>query len=188
MGAFTINGQVVTNMFIDETNPQELRIETAGRGGTFVFRGLTEPIDLISGTVTDSILAINSQGEYTQILGENVGKSIGEVTTPDATPVTALTIPITDETVTRITARIIARDQAGTSAQRAFYTVEALVYREAAGTATLQGTANQVTAIESAAGLNATITVSGNNALVTVTGIAATNIGWHVAAEVQELN
>lgn len=188
MGNITLNGHVVTSMFIDQDNPQILRIETTARGESFKVTGVASPQDLVPGTFVDGILAVNAQGQYASILGENVGKRIGEVTTTDATPTTALTIPITDETVTRITVRIITRDQAGTSAQRAFYTVEALVYREAAGNATIQGAANQITVIESTAGMDGTITVSGANALVTVTGIAATDLNWHVAAEVQELS
>ena len=104
--------------------------------------------------------------------------NVGTVTTTDATVTTAATIPIPDNTVVLITAWISARRT--DVAARAGYERQALVYREAAGAATLQGTVDTPLTRESVGGWDCTITVSGNNALIRVTGAGGSNINWRV--------
>jgi hypothetical protein len=66
------------------------------------------------------------------------------------------------------------------AADRAGYVREAVVYREAGGGATLQGTVSTPFTRESDAGWNATIDVSGNNAILTVEGDAGQTVNWRV--------
>jgi hypothetical protein len=101
--------------------------------------------------------------------------------TTDATATNILTLTLPDESAYFMGAKVVGR-QSDTS-NRACYNREALVYRNAGGGATIQGSVSDVTTIESDANWNATITVSGNNASVTVTGIAATTINWKAEVE-----
>lgn len=98
------------------------------------------------------------------------------VTTTDATVTTIATIPITDDTINLIEAHIVGRRT--DAADRAAYIRIALVFREAAGSATLEGTVNTQFTRESSAAFDATIVVSANNALVQVTGEVAKTINW----------
>lgn len=98
------------------------------------------------------------------------------VTTTDATVTTITTIPIPDNTVVLIDAYILGRRT--DSADRAVYIRRAAVYREAAGSATLQGSVDSPLTRESAGGYNATIAVSGNNAIITVKGLGGNTINW----------
>jgi hypothetical protein len=75
-----------------------------------------------------------------------------------------------------IEAHFVARQS--NAANRAGYIRRALVYREAAGAATLQGTVDSTFTRESDNGWNATITVSGNNALLRVEGDAGADVDW----------
>jgi hypothetical protein len=98
------------------------------------------------------------------------------VTTTDATLTTITTIPIPDNTVVLIEARIVGRrtDAAG----RGIYVRRATVYREAAGAATIEGSVDTPYSRETTGSYNAQINVSGNNALIQVRGAAAHNINW----------
>jgi len=104
--------------------------------------------------------------------------------TTDATPKAGLIFTLLDETVYFLTARVVARDSAGTSVERAAYTIEGIVYREGAGSAIQQGATSVLTSIETSAGLNADFNVSGNNVEVEITGLAATNIDWDIMLQV----
>jgi hypothetical protein len=90
---------------------------------------------------------------------------------------TNITFPIPDEAAAFIQIQTVGR-QSDTS-NRAIYHREALVYRDAGGSATIQGSVQDVaTPVESNASWNATIGVSGNNATIPLTGVAATTIEW----------
>jgi hypothetical protein len=94
--------------------------------------------------------------------------------TTTATTTSLYTLAIPDNSMAAIDVVVIARATA--SADRAYYTIRAGVYRNAAGAATILGSVVQ-TSTESVAGWDATITVSGNNAIVSVTSTAVT-INW----------
>jgi hypothetical protein len=100
-------------------------------------------------------------------------------TTTTGTPFNIATIAIPDDTVVLIEVRIVARrtDSAG----RATYIRHAVVFREAAGVATLEGAVDTPFTRESTGDStwDATILVDGgNNALIEVTGQGAKTINW----------
>lgn len=110
-------------------------------------------------------------------LDDAVAKSVtNPVTTTDATVTTITTIPIPDDTVVLIDVYIVGRRT--NAAGRAVYVRRAVVFREAAGAAAIQGSVDSPLTRESSGGYNATIAVSGNNAIVTVRGLAAHTINW----------
>lgn len=63
---------------------------------------------------------------------------------------------------------------------RAGYKRDAVIYREAAGSATFQGSINTGFTRESVPQYNATIIVSGNNALIQVAGQTGHTVNWKV--------
>lgn len=106
------------------------------------------------------------------------------VQTTDDTVTTIATIPISDDTVVWIEASIVGRRT--NAAGRGKWTRGALVYRESAGAATMEGSVWTPLTIESDAAWDVTITVSGNNALIRVTGVVGHNLNWvsrHVLEE-----
>jgi parallel beta-helix repeat protein len=128
--------------------------------------------------VDDNILDSNDSGPIENLGTDNKinGKVENNSATTDATVTTISTVAIADDTVVWVEADVIAR---GTSAaQRAKYKVGALVYREAAGGATIQGALWTPVTIESDVSWDCTITVAGNNALIQVTGEATTDVNW----------
>lgn len=105
-------------------------------------------------------------------------------TTADATVTTIATIPLADNTVYRVAAESVLRDTAGT--HRGIIGATACAYRQGAGSAILQGSAQALhTAVVSDAGLALTFAVSGNDLLVQVAGLAATTIDWTVDVELR---
>lgn len=112
-------------------------------------------------------------------------RSVATVATTDATPTTAATLALSDDTAYLLTVEIVGRrtDAAG----RCCYVRRALVYREAAGAATIQGMIDTPFTRESTAGYGATLTASGNNILVQVTGAAAHAINWQVTYRMDRL-
>lgn len=107
------------------------------------------------------------------------------VSTTDATLTTIATIAIPDNTVVLVKADIVGRRT--NAAGRAGYIRNALVFREAAGAATLEGAVDTPFTRESSGGYNGTLAVSGNNLLVQVQGIAGHNIDWRVRYTVLEV-
>ena len=106
------------------------------------------------------------------------------VSTTDATVTTLVTIPIPDDTVVWIEADVIARRT--NAADRAKYKRGALIYREAAGVAVIEGSIWTPLTIESDASWECTITVSGNNALVRITGAGGHDINWESQHAIEE--
>ena len=103
--------------------------------------------------------------------------------TTDAVATQAISLALPDESLFRIEAKIVGKS-ADTS-ERCMYHKTALVYRDGAGAATIQGAVIDTSAdVETSAGLDGTITVNGNSARVTVTGLAATTIDWKVELSV----
>lgn len=101
------------------------------------------------------------------------------VATTDATPTLLWEMTLADNTAYDVDFSIVARRTDGT-AGRARYKRNVLVYREAAGIATIQGSVVTPTAdVESAAGWDVTVQIDGANKLqVLVTGAAASAIRW----------
>lgn len=106
-----------------------------------------------------------------------------EVSTTDATVTTISTIPLADDTVYWIRARIIGRQTSG-GQNRTVSVLQGAFYRAAAGSATQQGNTFQEFRADSAGGFDSTLSVSGNNVLVQVQGLGATNVDWKVQTEI----
>lgn len=112
--------------------------------------------------------------------------TIGTATTTDNTVTALSTIPLSDNTVYLVETRIEARRT--DSADRAAYVRRACVYREAAGTATMQGAVETTFSRESAAGWNATIAVSGNDVVINVDGAVGHTINWRAYTTLQQVS
>ena len=140
-------------------------------------------VEDLGATSTDAALFLKPDGS-----GGLVFDAIGAVTTvatTDATSTTIATIAIPDNTVVLLKTDIVARrtDAAG----RAAYMRNALVFREAAGSATILGSVDTPFTRESTVQYNATISVSGNNALITVQGFGTHNIDWKSIHTIEEI-
>ena len=91
-----------------------------------------------------------------------------------------------DESAFRIRTAVLGKKS--DASQRAMYDVAALVYRDAAGSATIQGAVQDVhTAVESDANWDASIVVSGNVAAFQILGVAATTVDWRIQVEIISL-
>lgn len=100
-----------------------------------------------------------------------------KVSTTDATTTTLATIPILDDSSVLVDVWIEAFRTNG--ADQAAYRRRAVVFRRAAGVATLEGTVDSPLTRESSGPWNVTIDVDGgNNARVRVTGQAGNDINW----------
>ncbi|WP_372809442.1 hypothetical protein [Litorivivens sp.] len=116
-------------------------------------------------------------------VGRNTGHSTLQTT--GATPSTVWSLTLPDESAFTVTTEITAKQ--ANSSHRASYRLAALVYRDAGGAATIQGTTQRLIDIESNASWNADIVVSGNDVIVQVTGVAATTIDWTSNTQISSL-
>jgi hypothetical protein len=105
-----------------------------------------------------------------------VGPSCAVATYNDGAFHTIDTVPITDNTVVLLEVEAVGRrtDSPG----RAGYIRRALIYREAGGAATIQGTLDTPLTRESDTIWNTRIIVSGNDALIQVRGAAGQTVNW----------
>lgn len=106
-----------------------------------------------------------------------------EVPSTGTTPVVLLTIPVPEDTTVLVSARVLGHYD--DHSDGAAYILHA-AFKNDGGTVTQLGTTSSV-ALETTAGLNATLAASGTNAVVSGVGIAATNITWKATAEVNTL-
>lgn len=158
-------------------------------GGTGITS--TTPYAVLTGgtTATNPLQQVSGLGSSGQVLTSNgpaalptwqtaEGDQTATTTTTNNTPTTIATLPLSDDTVYLVEARFVGRrtDAAGRSA----YSRRALVYREAAGVATIEGTVDTDLTRESTATNDATISVSGNDLLLRVTGTTGHTIDWKV--------
>lgn len=141
-------------------------------------------VEALGTAETDTSLALKPDGAGGLVFGSTVG-NINTVTTTDGTVTTIATIAIPDNTVVLIKIDVVGRRT--DSADRAGYMRNALVYREAAGSATIQGTIDSSFTRESSAPWDATISVSGNNALVTVKGNTGHTVDWKSIHTIEEI-
>jgi len=103
--------------------------------------------------------------------------------TTNASATQAISLALPDEALFRVEAKIVGKSTDTT--ERCMYHKTALVFRDGAGSATIEGAVIDTSAdVETTAGLNGTITVNGNSVRVTVTGLAATTIDWKIAIDV----
>lgn len=105
-----------------------------------------------------------------------VGPTCAVATYNDAAYHTIETVPITDNTVVLLEAEVVGRRT--DSPDRAGYIRRALIYREAGGAATIQGTLDSPLTRESDTVWNARIVVSGNDALIQVRGDTGQTVNW----------
>jgi hypothetical protein len=109
------------------------------------------------------------------------------VQTTNATVTTIYSLTLADNTVYSFRAECVARGTAGV--ERAIYGKDALIYRQAAGAATLQGAVGTLHAdVETTAGIDTTWAVNTNDARLNVTGLAATTINWVCSVEYQAVS
>jgi hypothetical protein len=94
---------------------------------------------------------------------------------------------LADNTAYWFEASVVGRDVAGV--ERAMYGKKVLVYRQSAGSATIQGTVvNLHSDVETSAGLDATFTVSSDDVNLAITGLAATTINWIATIKYQAVS
>lgn len=108
------------------------------------------------------------------------------INTTDATQTVAATVTTYNDAIFQVTARVVAAVTSDRS-KGAGYTLIG-VFKNNGGTLTQIGSTTVVSSIESDGGLDAAFAVSSPDIQVKVTGIAATNISWLVAADVQNLS
>ena len=106
-----------------------------------------------------------------------------EISTTDATPVTAGTIAIADDTVVQVFVRMSCKDSSG---NRATETLMHEFHREGAGSAAQVGTAQTLKAFDGIGITGITFDVSGNNGVIEFTGAAATTISGTVKVWAEE--
>lgn len=104
-------------------------------------------------------------------------QAINTVSTTDATVTTIATIPIADDSVNILDVRCLAR-RTSVAEEAAGYVRRAIIFRQAAGVATLLGSQDPQLTREDDNQWDFNIVVSGNNALLQVTGRATRNIDW----------
>ena len=141
-------------------------------------------VENLGTAATDTALVLKPDGTGGLVFGAVAG-NVNTVTTTDATVTTIATIAIPDNTVVLIKVDVTGRRT--DAADRAGYMRNAVVFREAAGAATIQGTIDSPLTRESSAPWDATISVSGNNAIITVKGAAANTINWKSTHTTQEI-
>lgn len=101
-------------------------------------------------------------------------------TSTAATPVVIKEVPLFDETITLIRAKVLIKQ--GNTSGRAAYVMEGMFYRDGGGVATAEGSTSKVT-FESAAGFDADFNVSGNS--VQVRGTAANAVNTYMVADLE---
>lgn len=104
------------------------------------------------------------------------GAMTGRVQTTNATVTTILTIPLDDNTTTKVFVELAGQSD-GTNTGAAYERVAAYRRNDAGAPALIGAVATPFTA-EDTAGWDITLTLSGNNLLIQVTGAAATTIDW----------
>lgn len=169
--ALGLTSETLTSTYSDHTVVANLAVLTApgAAGSTDKFLR----IDGTTGIVTSSALTV--------AVDEIEGRDTATYTTNNGTTATAYTLTLDDETVYRVEAKIIARDAVvGVSADRAYYHIAGLFYRESAGSATQEGATASLIAIETSGTMNAAFSVSGNDVQIDVTGLAAQFIHWDI--------
>jgi hypothetical protein len=136
----------------------------------------------------DNTTTIGTSGIFTGTLNRDINiRQAFNFQTTAAGPTSALSLPLADETAYRIEIKVVATQSDGSN--RAIYHRMALVYRDAAGGATIQGAVQDVTtAVESNAAWDATIGTSGNNVTFPLTGVAATTINWRIELFVRSVS
>jgi hypothetical protein len=114
------------------------------------------------------------------------GNKLEKISTTDATVTTTFRIPISDESLYQIEARILGKED--NTEERGMYSVAGLFYRDAAGNATLQGALATPYTVEVTGSMTGTLAVSGgSDVLARVTGVAASNIEWLTDINIQSI-
>jgi hypothetical protein len=164
---------------------------TAELGACFWIQGLagdtTKPVLHVQARATGTVV----QELTSEATNDNPIEKVvqNRVATTDATVTTLHTFTVPASTTYAIEAIVIARRTggvSGTAEDGARYILNA-VYKNVAGTATIIGVVT-VTADESVAGHDATLTTSGATVLCRVTGAATTNITWHMTARTWQVS
>jgi hypothetical protein len=91
----------------------------------------------------------------------------------------AMAITLADESAYRVRIEVVAKES--DSSNRAMYHRSALVYRDGAGSATLQGSVADIeTPVESNANWNSTIAVTGNQLVIRAQGDTGVTVNWKI--------
>lgn len=156
-----------------------LTLTDAGAGGNVTLAINDSTVATISGSTFTGAIKTKTHSAYA---GSDFVITTGAVSTTNSSFTTIATITLSDNTVYGITAKIVGRQTSG-GANRAFYGIASCFYREAAGSATQQGSTNTLfSAIESNASWDVRFNTSGNDVLVQVAG-ASVNISWTAVVE-----
>lgn len=113
-------------------------------------------------------------------LSEKSRPVMAKVRTTDATVTTLATLPIPVDAVVKVWGEVVARRTGGSSGSAndgAGYTID-FTCTNTAGTAAIIGSAS-ITAKESQAAWDCSVSFSSGNALIRVTGAANNNISWN---------
>jgi hypothetical protein len=159
----------------DTTNSRTLSPTAEGISvGSTQLESVSDPDD-----AQDAMTLNYADSNYLQVDGGNTGivyAAQQSATTVDATVTTIYTLSLSDNTAYLVDAFCVARRT--DAADRAAYRVTVAAYREAAGSATIQGAETDLHTAESDATWDASFAVSGNDLLFQVTGAAAKTINW----------
>ena len=106
--------------------------------------------------------------------------------TTSSSTLNTISFPISDETASIVESRVVGKSTDST--ERAIYGKVALYYRDAGGSATLEGAIQDVfTDVETTASMDSTFSVSGNSVRAVVAGVAATDIDWDIDLTVKTI-
>lgn len=176
-----------TGADVTANHPPQAHKDThvSGAGDQFIATDVLEAIvKRLRETGGPTILLMGSvpDGNVLQRSGTNIIGASADTRVENTLPTvgnawaTIATIALTDNTVYLIDVDIIGRRT--DAADRAGYVRRALVYREAAGAATMQGTEDTSLTRESSGTWDARINTSGNNVIIEVKGGAGASVNW----------
>ena len=178
-GVFRATGSAI------QTNPSSTNIDGLHIRNNITPSSPTVGLQFNGGTLLTNVHVLDNDfaGATTEISGTIPAdihlRHVFEKQTTTASATQAISLALPDEAAFRVEAKVVAKSS--DTVERAMYHKTALVYRDAAGSATIQGSVIDTSAdVEVTGGMNATITVNGNSVRVTVTGIAATTIDWKI--------
>jgi hypothetical protein len=166
-------------------------------GGAATIQGtLDTPLTRESNTAWNTRIVVSGNNALIQVRGDT-GHTVNwrvcweatvsqlVITTTDGAYNTAATLSMPDDTVWLL--RVLSVGRRTDGAARGGYLRDAIVYREAAGNATIQGTVSTPLTRESVTAWDVTIGVSGSNVLINVRGATGQTVNWNVVYTVEEI-
>lgn len=128
----------------------------------------------------DALVFNGSSGKFEA--GATSGGTFTEVSdtaqTTDGTPENVVSFTLADNTVYNVEMVVVGRGTGGV--ERAGYRDVAVVYRQAGGNATIEGTADSLQNEATNGSLSRSLVVNGHDIEGQVTGLSGTTINWRV--------